>query len=307
MILGIDTSNYTTSAALYDSATESVVQRRKGLPVKFGELGLRQSDALFHHTVQLPALLEDLLAEKPALAAVAVSDKPRSAEGSYMPCFLAGVSVAAGVAAALGVPLRRCSHQEGHLASALYSAGKMDWMRAPFLAFHLSGGTTECLLVPARTLAGWAAECIGGSSDLKAGQVVDRLGVSLGLPFPAGAALDALALQGTLPRRPSPALRGLTCSFSGLENQCAALLAQGCPQADAARYCLECIATALEKMVERIFESHGTLPMLFVGGVACSEVLRQRIRRRYPAAVFAAPAFSADNAVGAAVLAASSY
>ena len=58
--LGIDTSNYTTSCALYNSDTDTVVHRKKLLPVKKGELGLRQSDAVFHHTVQLPELMREL-------------------------------------------------------------------------------------------------------------------------------------------------------------------------------------------------------------------------------------------------------
>ncbi|MEE0980641.1 MAG: peptidase M22, partial [Acutalibacteraceae bacterium] len=58
--LGIDTSNYTTSCAVYDDVSDTVVQKKKLLPVKQGELGLRQSDAVFHHTVQLPDLIKEL-------------------------------------------------------------------------------------------------------------------------------------------------------------------------------------------------------------------------------------------------------
>jgi N6-L-threonylcarbamoyladenine synthase len=304
--LGIDTSNYTTSTALFDAAAGAAVQQKRLLPVKPGELGLRQSDALFHHTVQLPELLEALLRGVPSIGAVGVSNRPRPAQGSYMPCFLAGVAVAGGVAAALGVPLRRFSHQEGHLAAALFSANRQAWGQAPFLAFHLSGGTTECLLVqpePGDANA-FAVEIIGGSSDLKAGQLVDRIGVACGLAFPAGAALDALALEGTLPRQPKPSLCGMQCSFSGLENQCRTLLAQGCPQPDAARFCLESIAAALEAIALQAQAQYGALPLLFAGGVACSRVIRSRLGQRFPKAAFAAPDFSADNAAGVAILAA---
>ncbi len=308
LALGIDTSNYTTSAALFDPAAGRVTQQKRLLPAKPGELGLRQSDALFHHTVQLPVMLEDLLGEAAQgaqIRAVGVSDRPRSAEGSYMPCFLAGAAVAGGIAAALGVPLRRHSHQEGHLMAALFSAGRLAWCDSPFLAFHLSGGTTECLLVrPGQGDVTFDAQCIGGSGDLKAGQLVDRIGVACGLQFPAGAALDTLALRGALPRQTRPSLNGMQCSFSGLENQCRALLAQGCAPADTALFCLESIAAAVEGIAEGAREQYGALPLLFAGGVACSEVLRRRLRKRFPEAVFAAPAFSADNAAGIAILAA---
>ncbi|MDE6596709.1 MAG: peptidase M22, partial [Oscillospiraceae bacterium] len=59
-ILGIDTSNYTTSAALYDTVSGEIKQEKLLLPVKSGELGLRQSDAVFHHTKQLPIVIGKL-------------------------------------------------------------------------------------------------------------------------------------------------------------------------------------------------------------------------------------------------------
>jgi len=295
--LGIDTSNYTTGAALFDG--ESVTQLKRALPVKPGELGLRQSDALFHHTVRLPELLEELLAGAGKIEAVGVSDRPRAVQGSYMPCFLAGVSAAGSIASALRVPLRRCSHQQGHLAAALFSCGQMDLFECKFLAFHISGGTTECLLVS----PGLLAERIGGSADLKAGQLADRVGALLGFGFPAGAALDVLALEGGLPRTVKPTVQGMECHLSGIENQCGHLFNAGASPADIARWCLESIAAAMEVICARAAQSHGDLPIVFTGGVCCSEVLRRRIRPRFPGALFAAPEFSSDNAAGAAILA----
>ncbi len=105
LILGIDTSNYTTSCALFDSEKRTVAQRKRLLPVKAGEKGLRQSDAVFHHTVQLPQLMEELFDGAGDIAAVGVSEKPRDAEGSYMPCFLVGVNSARCVGAAAGKPV----------------------------------------------------------------------------------------------------------------------------------------------------------------------------------------------------------
>ena len=298
MILGIDTSNYTTSAALYDG--ERVVQRKRPLTVKPGELGLRQSDALFRHTMQLPELLEELLADAGgSIAAVGVSDRPRAVEGSYMPCFLAGVSVARSVAAAMNIPLRSYSHQQGHLAAALFSAGRMELLREEFLALHVSGGTTELLLVRPEL----QAEILGGTADLNAGQLADRVGVMLGFAFPAGKALDDLARGGQLPRKLNPSVEGMTGHFSGLENQCRQMRGEGVPPPDIARHCLESVAEILVRIAGVARERHGGLPLVCSGGVCCSEVLRARVREAYPEACFAEPDYSADNAAGLAVLA----
>ena len=125
--LGIDTSNYTTSLALYNSEDNSVIQSKKLLPVKQGELGLRQSDALFHHTKQLPELFKELFKDFIGeIKAVGVSVKPRNAEGSYMPCFLAGESVATAISSANDIPLHKTSHQVGHiLAKRIVSTCKL--------------------------------------------------------------------------------------------------------------------------------------------------------------------------------------
>ena len=300
LTLGIDTSNYTTSAAFCDGGR--VLHERRPLPVKPGTLGLRQSDALFHHTQQLPELLEALFSQKGAddpLAAIGVSDKPRNAEGSYMPCFLPGVCVAQSLAAALGIPLFRFSHQQGHLAAVLFNAGQAALLEQEFIAFHVSGGTTECLLVK----PGLEAEILGGSGDLKAGQLVDRTGVMLGYSFPAGPAIDALAREGSLIKGIRPSIDGMTCSFSGLENKLRQMYARGVGKADVALYCLISVAVSLEALAQGAFARCGALPLVFSGGVCCSEVIRMLLGERFPGAIFAEPEFSGDNAAGVAMLA----
>ena len=217
-VLGLDTSNYTTSAAVFDGADGCNAGRL--LAVRPGELGLRQSDALFQHVKQLPALLEELEGRGLLrdLKAVGASTRPRAVEGSYMPCFLAGESQGRALAAALGVPFFACSHQQGHLAAAAWSAGRTDLLDGPFLAWHLSGGTTELLLVrPQGTNV--AAEKLGGTSDISAGQLIDRTGVLLGLQFPAGKALDELYPQADACMEYRVKLKDLTFSLSGMENQ----------------------------------------------------------------------------------------
>jgi len=300
--LGIDTSNYTTSAALFDGV--NVLQKKQPLPVKPGALGLRQSDALFHHTMQVPALLEELLCEDGArglgeITAIGVSDRPRAVEGSYMPCFLAGVAAARSIAAALHVPLCKVSHQQGHLAAALFSAQRLDLLTGEFLAFHVSGGTTEGL----RIAPNLQATRVCGSADLKAGQLLDRVGVLLGYAFPAGAALDRLSRGGVLTRKIKMSMDDAGCHLSGIENQCKQMLEQGAARETIARHCMESVAAALLEMVSYTLKQCGKLPLVFAGGVCCSEVIRERIYERYPNAMFAEPIFSADNAAGTAILA----
>jgi len=300
LTLGIDTSNYTTSAAFCDGSR--ILHERKPLPVKPGTLGLRQSDALFHHIVQLPELLEALFSQagtEKTLAAIGVSDKPRSAEGSYMPCFLPGVAVAQSLSTALGIPLFRFSHQQGHLAAALFSNQRADMLEREFIAFHVSGGTTECLHVK----PGLEAEILGGSGDLKAGQLVDRIGVMLGYQFPAGPAVDALAAEGTVIQGIKPSVDGMTCSFSGVETKLRQMYARGVGKGDIALYCLISIAVNLEVLAQGALARCGALPMLFTGGVCCSNVIRGLLGGRFPEAIFADPEFSGDNAAGIAMLA----
>ena len=190
--LGFDTSNYTTSIAAFNGETGKNCSRL--LDVRPGELGLRQSDALFSHIQRLPELADRLFADVDAreIAAVGVSTRPRAVEGSYMPCFLAGVSQAKVLANALHVPLFEFSHQQGHIAAACWSAERMDLLDRPHLAWHLSGGTTELLLVEPDGLE-LKARRIGGTTDLSAGQLIDRTGQMLELGFPAGKALDRLS------------------------------------------------------------------------------------------------------------------
>lgn len=302
--LGIDTSNYTTSAALYGSEKGTMVQQKMPLPVEKGARGLRQSDAVFHHTVQLPQVLERLLRDRPVhLDGVGVSVFPRRAEGSYMPCFLAGKSAAKAISLACSIPCFEVSHQEGHIAAALYSADAFSLLRAPFLAFHVSGGTTEALLVTPHKSRIFEVRCVARSLDLHAGQAIDRVGVMLGLAFPCGPALENLAAQSTRTFSVKPTMKGVDCCLSGVENRCQAMFSNGEPAADIAKFCIESIRTALEGMLLALLREYGNLPILFSGGVSSNRTLQSYFSENY-GAKFAEPAFSADNAAGAAVLAA---
>ena len=297
-VLGLDTSNYTTSVALFDG--ETGVNLGRLLEVRPGELGLRQSDALFQHVKQLPGLLEELMREEPDIQAVGVSTRPRAVEGSYMPCFLAGESQGRGIAAALSVPFYAYSHQQGHLAAAAWSAGRLDLLNAPFLAWHLSGGTTELLLVkPEGTSV--TAEIIGGTSDLSAGQLIDRTGVLLGLQFPAGKALDGLYAQADACYEPRVKLKDLTFSLSGMENQVKALAEKGEKPANIARFAIDAVSSVVWRATQETQRRYPGLPVLCSGGVASNSQLRAGLTELC-GAIFAEPQYSTDNAMGTAIL-----
>ena len=301
LCLGFDTSNYTTSAALFGDGTAE--NRGKLLTVPEGALGLRQSDALFQHVKRLHLMAEQLRADgvMGKIAAVGASTRPREAEGSYMPCFLVGEGEGRTLAAALGAPFYPCSHQQGHVAAAAWSAGREDLLDRPHLAWHLSGGTTELLRVEpeGHTVR---SQVVGGTSDIAAGQLVDRAGVLLGLPFPAGKALDALYPQAEKELSFRVKLNGLTFSLSGMENKVKELAERGEAPADIARFTINTIMDVLIRATGEAQKRWPGLPVLCSGGVASNRQIRAALERAC-GAVFAQPQYAADNALGVAILA----
>ena len=298
--LGFDTSNYKTSAALFDSQTGKAWGESRFLQVPEGSLGLRQSEALFQHVRSLGQITESLFEKtgRLPLAAVGYSARPRNQEGSYMPCFLAGESQGRTLAAALNVPFFACSHQQGHIAAAAWSAGRMDLLDRPMLAWHLSGGTTELLHVEPEGV-NVKATLLGGTSDISAGQLIDRTGVLLGLPFPAGKAVDQLAQAGQA-KKFTVKLNDFTFSLSGMENKVKAMAEQGAEKADIARFALLTVADVVRRTTLAALKQYPGLPVLCSGGVASNSLLRQVMEPL--GAVFAQPRFSTDNAMGAAIL-----
>lgn len=301
--LGIDTSNYTTSVALYDTDTNNVISKKKLLPVKSGEKGIRQSDAVFHHTVQLPELIEELFDGKHYnIDGIGVSVKPCNEDGSYMPCFLTGISVAVSISEALNVPLYRFSHQDGHIMAALFSANKINYINEKFLAFHISGGTSQALLVEPND-SYFKTTVISDSLDLKAGQAVDRVGVSLGLEFPCGPELEKLALNSNNKIQKIRVFRrDGNFSLSGVENQCKKMLVDGNSPEDISLYCLSYIYSAIDDTVSEIIINYGDLPIVFSGGVMSNSLIRNELQAKYNS-YFAEPYYSSDNSCGIAILA----
>ena len=299
-VLGIDTSNYTTSIAYFDGVDG--INCSQLLPVKQGELGLRQSDAVFAHIKSLPELSGRLFsnADVGAVTAIGVSTRPRAVDGSYMPCFMVGYSHAKLLSDLLHVPMIEVSHQQGHVAASLWSAGRLDLMDRPHLAWHLSGGTTELLLVEpdGRNVA---CTKIGGTTDISAGQLIDRTGQLLELPFPSGKHLDALSRDAKLTETFKVKCPGMEFSLSGVQNKVQQFHAKHQHPAETAAYALRCVAQAVMLATINARKEYPGLPVVFSGGVASNSMLRQVLKPLEP--VFSEPQYSTDNAMGVAVLA----
>lgn len=310
IIIGLDTSCYTTSVAAVTVDGQVLASCRKLLPVKMGERGLRQSEAVFIHVRQLPERLEELGAYVKGhdIVAVCASRQPRDEEESYMPVFQVGDAQARGLAAMLGVPCFASTHQRGHVAAAMVDSGVAE---GDLLAVHLSGGTTELL-----SLRGDELTLLGGTLDLHAGQFVDRVGVALGLNFPAGPHLEKLAVQGRSEAKlpANMADQDLHCHFSGAETQVQRWIKQGeMPREDIAREVYDLLARTVSRMILAGSRDTGIRQVLIAGGVASSQLFRQLVTKRIHKkdknfrVCFGKPEYSGDNAVGAALIGAKKY
>ena len=317
LYLGIDTSNYRTSAAVVDSEGSILIQKAVLLDVPEGKRGLRQSDAFFMHSNRLPGYIEEIFgsADPACIKAVGVSERPRRIEGSYMPCFLAGVNAAREIAAALKVPVYCFSHQEGHAAAVMESGGKKPARKTLF--FHLSGGTTEALLCSPDD-EGYRMEITGGTRDISAGQLLDRFGVALGMPFPAGRYLDDIAYEvlekadfdikkipktGVLPRiRCEEGFFNLSGAETRLMRYAGA--PSDIPAEEVMAELFVSISELLIKTAQYLNGRYCADNIYMAGGVASSRTFRAIADRNSLISIqFGAAGLSGDNAAGTALLA----
>ena len=310
--IGVDTSNYTTSVAILGADGKLYANLKKLLFVEEGARGLRQSDALFLHTKNLPEIFErarEVISENSLRPiAIGVSSRPRNQEGSYMPCFLSGRAVAYASAAMLDIPVYEFSHQCGHIAAAIYSADKESLFDVEKIgAFHISGGTTELLLArPIR--GGFDADIVGGTLDLNAGQAIDRIGVKMGLRFPCGAEMERLASANTR-KLPKPKLSMQGCSFnlSGLENKATQLFEESKDASYTSAFVFDFIGRSIVEASLSFAEKYGDMPIVYAGGVMSNSAIKAHIKKNISDPYFAEPSMSADNAVGVAVLTARAW
>ena len=317
LYLGIDTSNYRTSVAVIDSDGNIAAQKAVLLDVPEGKRGLRQSDAFFMHSNRLPEYIEDIFrtVEPARIKAIGVSERPRRVEGSYMPCFLAGVNAAREIAAVLKVSAYSFSHQEGHAAAVMEYGGKKPASRTLF--FHLSGGTTEALLCSPDE-SGYSMEIVGGTRDISVGQLLDRFGVAMGMPFPSGRYLDDIAYEvlekadfdikrikktGVIPKlRPAEGYFNLSGAETRLmryaENQ------SGISASDVTAELFAAICELLIQNARYLKEKHYAQIIYMAGGAASSRTFREIAKKSGHEDIrFGAPELSGDNAVGTALLA----
>ena len=314
LILGIDTSNYTTSAAICTLDGEVVLNLKRLLPVAEGERGLRQSDALFAHTKNLPIIMESLSAflderySEREIVAMGYSKTPRDVEGSYMPCFLSGVATATAISATVGCESFAFSHQSGHVMAALYSAKKLDLLDGdkPFAAFHVSGGTTEILLISPKD-GGFSVELIGGTVDINAGQAIDRTGVLMGMKFPCGREMEAsIGEREISPVKTKISVKGLECNLSGLENLAKKVFEESGDRAVTSAYCFDFVADTLTALTENLREIYQDIPIIYAGGVMSNKRIGARLAK-IENTYFSSPEFSSDNAAGVALLCRRAY
>ena len=308
VVIGIDTSNYTTSVAVMTTDGRLIANIKEPLPVKDGERGLRQSDAVFAHVKNLPIVMQKAkeLISHCEVVAIGASERPRNVEGSYMPCFLCGIAARDSMLSVSKCSGYAFSHQCGHVMAVLFGANKTEMLSDSFVAFHISGGTTEMLSVKGNGRA-FDAELIGGSKDLNAGQVIDRVGVYMGLKFPCGREMEALAKSNTqkVPKKKIKA-NGYNFNLSGLENMAVKLYDQTKDKGLVSAFVFDMIASALIGVCDNYEQDNGKTKFVFAGGVMSNSIIRSKLEDLFDA-IFAEPSLSADNAVGIAALTAKAY
>ena len=302
--LGIDTSNYKTSVAIVSCKGEIICNLQQFLRVKKGERGLKQSDALFQHVMNLPELVEQafgMLPDHCRIDAVAVSTRPRPLEGSYMPVFNGGIAVARSVAAALNVPLFNFSHQEGHIEAVKFFSDMKNTDK--LICFHFSGGTTEALLVDDGVI-----EIVGGSKDISFGQVLDRIGVALGMEFPCGEEMDNLHGVKIAPADnllPRIKVQEGYINLSGIETKAQRLIESGEVEKEAlVSMTFDRLGDAIVRICRDLKDKYNVSEFLFAGGVSSSRRIRKVVLRKLNDLniCFGKAELSTDNAVGTALL-----
>lgn len=303
IFIGIDTSNYTTSCAFCNENGKIIENFKILLPVKNGENGLRQSDAVFFHIRNLQSIAEMIKERSKSytVEAIGYSAYPRDCEGSYMPCFLVGQALGQMLSAILSVNAYPFSHQAGHIKAAIYSSGATD--DEDFIAFHVSGGTTEIVYVK-KDENSYKINLIGGSVDLHAGQAIDRIGVSMGLKFPCGKELEALAIQN---KEKIPnckiCVSGYNCNLSGLENLASNLYKKTDDKALTSAFVLEFIGKTIIKLSENLRNEYPNTKIVYAGGVMSNSIIKNKIKKSFDNVYFAMPEFSTDNGAGISLLA----
>ncbi|OUM85554.1 MAG: tRNA N6-adenosine(37)-threonylcarbamoyltransferase complex transferase subunit TsaD [Bacillus thermozeamaize] len=281
LILGIETSCDETAAAVVADGQRicsNVIASQMDLHQPFG--GVVPEVASRHHVERVTWVIEEALrraeVEKKDLAAVAVTYGP-----GLVGALLVGVAAAKALALAWGIPLLAVNHIAGHI----YANRLVSEMRFPLLALVVSGGHTELILMREHG----KYELVGQTRDDAAGEAYDKVARSLGLPYPGGPQLDALAQRGE-PSIPLPRAwlepESYDFSFSGLKSAVLQVIARAeergetLPLADLAASFQAAVVEVLVEKTVRAAKELQVRQVILAGGVAANRGLRQALRKR---------------------------
>lgn len=276
LILGIESSCDETGLAVYDTHRGLLADALHSQVAMHNEYGgVVPELASRDHVRRVVPLARQVLAS----AGVALADLDAiayTAGPGLAGALLVGAAVAEALAVALDIPAMPVHHLEGHLLSPMLSP---DPPPLPFLALLVSGGHSQLMAV--RAVGDY--ELLGETVDDAAGEAFDKTAKLLGLPYPGGPALSALAAQGRAGRfrLPRPMLHSdnLDMSFSGLKTAVATLLREvgAADHADVAAEFQEAVAELLSTKAMRALAQTGFERLVVAGGVGANLRLRARL------------------------------
>ncbi len=303
-VLGIETSCDETGVAVYDTALPGAAGLRAhavysqiALHAEYG--GVVPELASRDHVRKLLPLIRQTLAEAD-LTLADLDGVAYTAGPGLVGALLVGAGVARSLAWALELPAIGVHHMEGHLLAPLMED---DPPQAPFVALLVSGGHSQLVAVDAIG----SYRLLGDTLDDAAGEAFDKTAKLMGLPYPGGPQLAALAEHGTPGKfkfsRPMTDRPGLDFSFSGLKTQ--VLLAwrasdqSDATKADVARGFEDAVVDTLAIKCERALQAAGCEVLVVAGGVGANKRLRARLHamaaKRGGRACFPRPALCTDN------------
>lgn len=303
-VLGIESSCDETGVAIYDTEQGLLGQAlfsQVDMHAQYGGVvpELASRDHVQRVLPLVSQVLKDADTRADQLDGVAYTAGPGLAGA-----LLVGAGVARSLAFGWGIPAVEVHHMEGHLLAPLLEARAPQF---PFVALLVSGGHT--LLLDARSLGDYAI--LGESVDDAAGEAFDKAAKMMGLGYPGGPRIAALAEQGTAGRfrfpRPMTDRPGLDMSFSGLKTFTLntirdlggkeALSEQD--QADVARAFEEAAVDTLMIKCRRAMEQTGYKQLVMAGGVSANRSLRaklsEQLGKRGVEVFYPAPQYCTDN------------
>jgi N6-L-threonylcarbamoyladenine synthase len=301
LVLGIETSCDETAVALYDGEKGLVANRvfsQVELHRRHG--GVVPELASRDHIERLLPMVDAAIAEA-GIAPQAIDGIAYTAGPGLIGALLVGACLARALGYARGVPVIGVHHLEGHLLAPALEPGAPDF---PFVALQVSGGHT--LLVEVRGVGQY--RILGETQDDAAGEAFDKTAKLLGLGYPGGPALAALAEQGRAGvfEFPRPMLDrpGLDFSFSGLKTAVVVAVRgrelDDAARADVARGFEDAIVDTLVTKSLRALRATGLDALVVAGGVGANRRLREALTRKVEdaggRAFFPRPEFCTDNA-----------